>query len=131
MSRRITRVDAPGAAPRLAAADDLPPPGRGEVTVRMHAAGLNFADILMIDGRYQETPPFPFVAGIEGSIRRDLSVDGMDPTLVLPTMAGFNQGPGFGNLSCLGLLADRILGGIVGDADGLVSVGARAVSDRA
>ncbi|MBI8990040.1 lysine 6-monooxygenase [Corynebacterium meridianum] len=72
-----------------------------------------------------------FVAGIEGSIRRDLTVDGMDPTLVLPTLAGFNQGPGFGNLSCLGLLADRILGGIVGDADGLVSVGARAVSDRA
>ena len=67
MSRRITRVDAPGAAPRLAAADDLPPPGRGEVTVRMHAAGLNFADILMIDGRYQETPPFPFVPGLEGA----------------------------------------------------------------
>ena len=72
-----------------------------------------------------------FVTGIEGSIRRDLSVDGMDPTLVLPTMAGFNQGPGFGNLSCLGLLADRILGGIAGDADGLVSAGSRAASGQA
>nr|WP_234039754.1 SidA/IucD/PvdA family monooxygenase [Corynebacterium pygosceleis] len=67
--------------------------------------------------------PVGLVAGIEGSIRRDLTVDGMESKLVLPTLAGFNQGPGFGNLSCLGLLADRILGGISGDADGLVTVG--------
>jgi len=41
-------------------------------------------------------------------IGHDLSVDGLAP-LHLPVMAGLAQGPGFPNLSCLGLLSDRIL----------------------
>jgi mycobactin lysine-N-oxygenase len=39
----------------------------------------------------------------------DLSVSGLVPALHLPVMAGLAQGPGFPNLSCLGLLSDRIL----------------------
>jgi mycobactin lysine-N-oxygenase len=39
----------------------------------------------------------------------DLSVEGLDPPLHLPVVAGLAQGPGFPNLSCLGLLSDRIL----------------------
>jgi mycobactin lysine-N-oxygenase len=39
----------------------------------------------------------------------DLSVSGLTPPLHLPVMAGLAQGPGFPNLSCLGLLSDRIL----------------------
>jgi mycobactin lysine-N-oxygenase len=39
----------------------------------------------------------------------DLSVAGLSPPLHLPVVAGFAQGPGFPNLSCLGLLSDRIL----------------------
>lgn len=34
----------------------------------------------------------------------------MTPKLFLPNLAGLTQGPGFPNLSCLGLLSDRILG---------------------
>ena len=34
---------------------------------------------------------------------------GPPPPLHLPVMAGLAQGPGFPNLSCLGLLSDRIL----------------------
>jgi mycobactin lysine-N-oxygenase len=41
-------------------------------------------------------------------IGRDLSVAGLAP-LHLPVMAGLAQGPGFPNLSCLGLLSDRVL----------------------
>jgi mycobactin lysine-N-oxygenase len=41
-------------------------------------------------------------------IGRDLSVAGLPP-LHLPVMAGLAQGPGFPNLSCLGLLSDRVL----------------------
>ena len=41
-------------------------------------------------------------------IGRDLSVAGLAP-LHLPVMAGLAQGPGFPNLSCLGLLSARIL----------------------
>ncbi len=42
-----------------------PAPGPGEVLVRVHAAGLNFADLLMIRGTYQVRPPLPFVPGQE------------------------------------------------------------------
>lgn len=46
-----------------------PPPAKGEVRVEIAACGLNFADLLMADGRYQETPPAPFTLGIEFSGR--------------------------------------------------------------
>ena len=46
---------------------------------------------------------------LELAIGFDLSVEGIDPPLHLPMMAGVAQGPGFPNLSCLGLLSDRIL----------------------
>ena len=44
---------------------DRPEPGAGQVRIRINAAALNFADTLMIDGTYQETPPCPFVPGME------------------------------------------------------------------
>jgi len=47
-------------------------------------------------------------AELERHIGRDLSVAGLPP-LHLPVLAGLAQGPGFPNLSCLGLLSDRIL----------------------
>jgi hypothetical protein len=46
---------------------------------------------------------------LESVIDVDLSVAGLAPPLHLPVMAGLAQGPGFPNLSCLGLLSDRIL----------------------
>jgi NADPH:quinone reductase len=42
-----------------------PEPGPGEVLIAVAAAGLNFADILMIGGTYQEKPTFPFSPGLE------------------------------------------------------------------
>ena len=42
-------------------------PGPDEVVVRLRAAALNFADLLMLDGRYQDTPPRPFIPGLEGA----------------------------------------------------------------
>ncbi len=47
---------------------------------------------------------------LEQSLGHDLAVAGMLPRLFLPTLAGLSQGPGFPNLSCLGLLSDRVLG---------------------
>lgn len=40
-------------------------PGPGQVALRIRACGLNFADLLMIEGTYQDTPPAPFVMGME------------------------------------------------------------------
>jgi len=48
-------------------------------------------------------------AELERRIEADLSVAGLRPPLHLPVVAGLAQGPGFPNLSCLGLLSDRVL----------------------
>lgn len=37
----------------------------GTVRVEVHAAGVNFADGLIVRGKYQEKPPFPFAPGFE------------------------------------------------------------------
>ena len=42
-----------------------PSPGPGQVRLKVAAAGLNFADTLMIAGKYQEKPAFPFSPGLE------------------------------------------------------------------
>ncbi len=41
--------------------------GPGQVVVSMKAAGVNFADSLIIQGKYQFKPPFPFSPGLEGA----------------------------------------------------------------
>jgi len=43
----------------------VPEPGAGEIGLRIAACGLNFADLLMIEGRYQDTPEPPFTLGME------------------------------------------------------------------
>jgi mycobactin lysine-N-oxygenase len=48
---------------------------------------------------------------LQEAIGYDLAVTDVAPKLFLPNLSGLTQGPGFPNLSCLGLLSDRILGG--------------------
>ncbi|MCB2127888.1 MAG: NADPH:quinone oxidoreductase family protein [Rhodobacteraceae bacterium] len=43
----------------------MPEPRQGELRLRIAACGLNFADLLMIDGRYQERPEPPVTLGME------------------------------------------------------------------
>lgn len=40
-----------------------PRPGPGEVLIDVHAASVNFPDLLVIGGTYQRLPPTPFVPG--------------------------------------------------------------------
>src|ERR1051326_2709956 len=42
-----------------------PPIRDGAVRLAVHAAGVNFADLLLISGQYQEKPAFPFTPGME------------------------------------------------------------------
>jgi NADPH2:quinone reductase len=42
-----------------------PVPGAGELLITVHAAGVNFLDALMVEGKYQTKPPFPFSPGTE------------------------------------------------------------------
>src|SRR5262245_32229754 len=44
---------------------DRPQAGEGQILVRVNAAGLNFPDLLIISGKYQFKPPFPFSPGFE------------------------------------------------------------------
>jgi NADPH2:quinone reductase len=43
------------------------PLGPREARIRVRAAGVNFADTLMIAGKYQVKPPFPFAPGLEAA----------------------------------------------------------------
>ncbi|KAJ1821878.1 hypothetical protein GGH91_001677 [Coemansia sp. RSA 2671] len=56
-------------APTDLKVEDIPVPTAkdGELLVRVDSAGVNFFDILMITGKYQLKPPFPFTPGAEFS----------------------------------------------------------------
>lgn len=48
---------------------DIDPPAmkKGHVRVAVKAAGVNFPDILIVEGKYQFKPPFPFTPGAEAA----------------------------------------------------------------
>ncbi|MGB8622149.1 MAG: NADPH:quinone oxidoreductase family protein [Paracoccaceae bacterium] len=60
---------------------DTPEPGPGTARVRIAACGLNFADLLMMQGKYQEVPPLPFTLGMEMSGTVESVGADTDPTL--------------------------------------------------
>src|SRR5260370_21778040 len=59
-----------------------PTPAKGEVLIRVKAAGLNFADILARQGLYPDGPPKPCVMGYEVSGIIDAVGDGVDQNIV-------------------------------------------------
>lgn len=59
-------------------ASPTPDPLPGDVRVKVHAAAINFPDLLMTRGAYQFKPPLPFVPGIECSGVIDAVGDGVD-----------------------------------------------------
>jgi NADPH2:quinone reductase len=46
---------------------DSPPLGKGQARIEVRAAGVSFATTLVIAGKYQRRPPFPFAPGTEVS----------------------------------------------------------------
>ncbi len=58
---QVTAYDQPLSMQEL----DMPVPAKGQVLVRIDTCGLNFGDLLIIKGTYQEKPPLPFTLGME------------------------------------------------------------------
>src|SRR6476646_3627212 len=55
--------------PEKLVVENIPAPAikDGAVRIAVQAAGINFADLLLISGQYQEKPAFPFTPGMECS----------------------------------------------------------------
>ena len=64
---RAWRVHELGDPSQVLSLDEVEPPtpGEGQLLVRVRAAALNFPDVLMAAGRYQERPPLPYIPGVE------------------------------------------------------------------
>src|ERR1700690_3938268 len=96
---RAIQCQAWGGIDNLASVDIPPPdqPGPGEVLIDVAAAGVNFADLLITAGKYQERPMPPFTPGFEiaGVVRAIgsgvVSVKAGDRVLALLDRGGFAE----------------------------------------
>ncbi|MGK8235529.1 NADPH:quinone oxidoreductase family protein [Roseovarius sp. MS2] len=96
---RAYHLPAKGAEPLLT---DLPrpTPGPGEIRVRIAACGLNFADLLMIKGAYQDTPEPPFTLGMEVAGTVDALGPGTDGPAPGTRIAVFGGQGGLADYGC-------------------------------
>lgn len=93
------QIESPGAAARLS--EIAPPePGPGQIRVKIRACGLNFADLLIQAGKYQDIPEPPFTMGMELSGIVDKVHDSVDNLSAGDRVAVFS---GQGGLAQLGV----------------------------
>ena len=101
---QVRRLGSPAEAMELV---ELPDPvaGPGELLVRVEACALNFPDVLLAAGQYQERPELPFTPGLEvcGTVVGDgrrviggppLPRGGLAELTVLPERAAFDAPAG-------------------------------------
>ena len=73
-----------------------PEPAAGEVRIRVHAASLNFPDLLVVRGHYQVKPPLPFVPGAEFSGHVEAIGAGVEHLKIGDAVAAVGVCGGFG-----------------------------------
>lgn len=78
----------------------MPAPAKGEVLVKIFACGLNFADLLMIKGKYQDTPDTPFTLGLELAGRIEAVGDGVNTALIGTSVAIYAGQGGLAEYGC-------------------------------
>jgi NADPH2:quinone reductase len=78
-----------------------PEPGPGEIRVAIHAASLNFPDLLITQGKYQMKPVLPFVPGSEYSGLVDAVGEGVSHLKVGQPVAAIAGQGGFGTHACV------------------------------
>ena len=79
-----------------------PEPGPGQVRLKIHAASLNFPDLLTVRGQYQVKPPLPFVPGSEFSGRIEAVGDGVKHLRPGMAVAAIGSHGGFGTHAVVG-----------------------------
>ena len=87
---RAIVLEETGSPPRLARIAP-PVPGPDDVLIDVAACGLNFADLLMINGQYQERRPLPLTLGMEiaGTVRAcGRNVKGLHPGMRVAAFTG-------------------------------------------
>lgn len=84
---------------------DITAPGRGEIRVKIATCGLNFADLLMQKGTYQDTPALPFVLGMEVAGIVESLGDGVEGLTPGDRVAVFGGKGGLAEMGCFS--ADR------------------------
>jgi NADPH2:quinone reductase len=73
-----------------------PEPKAGEVRVAVHAASLNFPDLLIVQNKYQFKPPLPFVPGSEYAGLVEAVGEGVTNVKPGDKVCAFGGGGGFG-----------------------------------
>ena len=68
-----------------------------------------FSPALRTEIERQTGPVWERPPDTEVAIGRCLELEGLHPRLHIPGLGALSQGPGFANLGCLGLLANRVL----------------------
>src|SRR5580698_10946388 len=76
---------------------DPPPPGKGEIQVRIAARGVQYVDVLMLAGKYQFRPEPPFIPGGEAAGH---------VVAIGPDVAGFSVGDAVMSRHTLGAFAE-------------------------
>ena len=78
-----------------------PEPRAGQVLIRVHAASLNFPDLLTVQNKYQVKPPLPFVPGSEFSGIVEALGDGVRHLRVGDGVASIGVTGGFASHACV------------------------------
>lgn len=95
----ITKAGAPEVLQVKEAPD--PKPGPGQVTVRVEAAGINFADIMARMGTYPDLPGIPYVVGYEVAGKVETLGDGVDPSWAGKDVLTLCRFGGYSDIVCL------------------------------
>jgi NADPH:quinone reductase len=84
--------------PRDLVMTEMPEPaaGPGQVVIEVYAAGVNFPDVLLVQGLYQVKPPLPFspgveVAGIVASVGEGVREPRVGDRVAAGVMGGFAE----------------------------------------
>jgi NADPH2:quinone reductase len=96
---RAFQIEKTGQAPRLTHCA-IPQPQADTVLIRIAACGLNFADLLMIEGKYQEKPPLPATLGLELAGTVESLGPGTDPSLLRRRVAVYAGSGGLADYGC-------------------------------